>query len=106
MKGFDVLALDKDFNIIAIVDFILLQWSRKWHESGTFSMSIPLNEYSNDWEYIYTSERPEIWKISQINYIEQDAMNTIILSGDFLEKEHHTIKITFPVYLYLKNVKN
>lgn len=100
MKGFDVLALDKDFNIIAIVDFILLQWSRKWHESGTFSMSIPLNEYSNDWEYIYTSERPEIGKISQINYIEQNGMKTIILSGYFLEKELDRM-IVYPKQRYV-----
>lgn len=105
MKAFDILALDKEYRIIAIVNFTLLQWSRKWHECGSFSMSIPLEQYSSNWEYIYTGERPEIGKITQINYIEQNSMKMMMLSGYFLEKELDRM-IVYPRNRYLDERKD
>lgn len=105
MKAFDVLALDKNYEIIAIVDFTLLQWSRKWHECGSFSMSVPLEQYSSEWEYIYASDRPEIGRISQINYIEQNNMKMMMLSGYFLEKELEKM-IVYPKNRYVDERKD
>ena len=84
---FDVIALDKDFNIVSLVTYTNLQWSRKYHEAGTFSVSVLMSQYSNDWKYIYTKDRPEVGKITQVNYLTQNNTNTIIVSGYFLEKE-------------------
>lgn len=64
-----------------------LQWSRKYYEPGTFSLQIPIGQYSSDIEYIYTKSRPEIGKVEQINYLNERNYKNIQLSGYFLEKE-------------------
>lgn len=84
---FDVIALDKDFNVASLVTYSNLQWSRKYHEAGTFSVSVLMSQYSSDWKYIYTKDRPEVGKITQVNYLTQGSMAMIVLSGYFLEKE-------------------
>lgn len=87
MASFNVLALDDNFQIVDIVAYISLQWSRKWHECGNFSMQVPLNQYKNTWKYIYTKDRPEVGEITQINYFNQNGSKVIMVSGYFLEKE-------------------
>lgn len=87
MKSFNILALDENFQIIGIVAFINLQWSRKFHESGTFSLSVPLGQYKSTWKYIYTPDRKEVGEITQINYVSKDGFQQMYLSGYFLEEE-------------------
>lgn len=100
MKSFNVLALDTNFNIVGIVAYTSLQWSRKWHECGMFSLSVPIEQYSSNWKYIYTKDRPELGKISQINYVSQNGRNQMYLSGYFLEKElDNMIVYNKPEYL-------
>ena len=87
MQAFNILALDSNFQIVGIVAFNSLQWTRKWHQSGSFSIIVPLEQYSADWKYIYTNERPEVGEISQINYSVIDNSRTMTISGYFLEHE-------------------
>lgn len=58
-----------------------------YHEAGSFSMQIPLEQYSPDIRYIYTKDRPEMGKVTQINYINKAGFHYIQLSGYFLENE-------------------
>lgn len=87
MKGFNVIALDNKFQIITLLRSSNLQWNRKYHEAGSFSIQIPLNQYSKEIRYIYTKDRPELGKVSQINYIQKERYSSVQLSGYFLEKE-------------------
>lgn len=87
MASFNVMALDRNFNLVTPLKCINLQWSRKYHESGTFSLQIPLNQYDPSFKYIYTKSRPETGKIIQINYIRNNTQTFIQLSGYFLENE-------------------
>lgn len=48
----------------------------------------------------------QFWFLIYVSIISWEVDFFFLITWDFLEKEHHTIKITFPVYLYLKNVKN
>lgn len=86
MKGFNIIALDKNYQIVSLLRFTNLQWNRKYHESGSFSMQIPLEQYSPHIKYIYTKDRPEMGKVTQINYIDKDRFRCVQLSGYFLEK--------------------
>lgn len=87
MRGFNVMALDKNFQIVSLIRPTNLQWNRKYHESGIFSIQIPLNQYISEMKYIYTDKRPELGKITQVNYAEQGKYRYIQLSGYFLEKD-------------------
>lgn len=86
-QGFSVLALDNDYQIVSLLSYTNLQWNRKYYESGSFSMEIPLEQYSSKYKYIYTKDRPEMGVIEQINYIDQRGFKAVNLSGYFLEQE-------------------
>lgn len=68
-------------------------------------MQLPLEQYSNDIMYIYTKDRPEMGRVSQRNYLEQNGFDYIQLSGYFLEREpnrhvvykHGTTNIVNPI---------
>ena len=86
MKGFNTIALDKNYQIVSLIRSTNLQWSRKFHEAGTFSIQIPIEQYNSSIKYIYTKDRPELGKITQINYVRQQQYKYIQLSGYFMEK--------------------
>lgn len=81
------MALDRNFNIVSLLRCTNIQWSRKYHESGTFSIQIPLEQYQPSFKYIYTKNRPEVGRISQVNYIGDANYKYIQLSGYFMENE-------------------
>lgn len=87
MASFNVMALDRNFNLVALLRYTNLQWSRKYHESGVFSLQIPIEQYDPSFKYIYTNDRPETGKITQINYVHSNGQKFIQLSGYFLEHE-------------------
>lgn len=87
MASFNVIALDAGFNVAALLRYTNLQWSRKYHECGTFSMQIPLEQYDPSFKYIYTKDRPEMGKIVQINYVNNSGRQYMQLSGFFMENE-------------------
>lgn len=85
--SFNIIALDKDYNIVSLLRYTNLQWSRKYTEPGTFSIRLPLEQYKSNFAYIYTKDRPEMGKINQVNYISGEGFKFIQISGYFLEKE-------------------
>ena len=87
MRGFNVIALDKNYQIVSLLRSTNLQWNRKYHEAGIFSIQIPINQYVSAMKYIYTKERTELGKITQINYVRQSQYKYIQLSGYFLERD-------------------
>ena len=86
-RGFNVIALDSDYRIVALLSYTILQWNRKYYEPGSFSLEIPLEQYSSEYKYIYTKDRPEMGVIDQVNYVEQNGFKAVYLSGYFLENE-------------------
>ena len=87
MKNINLIALNADLEIIALLSYTNLQWNRKYHETGHFSVQIPLEQYRNDIRYVYTKDRPEMGEVTQINYAEQKGYRSIQLSGYFMEKQ-------------------
>lgn len=86
-QGFNVIALDNDYQIVALISYTNIQWNRKYYEPGSFSIEIPLEQYSSKYKYIYTKDRPEMGVIEQVNYINQRGFKAVSLSGYFLEQE-------------------
>lgn len=87
VKGFDMLVLNKNYEIVTLLNYTLLQWSRKYYESGYFSIEIPVESYSSEFAYIYTKDRPEMGKIEQVNYFIRNNYKSVTISGYFLENE-------------------
>ena len=87
MQGFNVIALDADYQIVSSLRCTNLQWNRKYHEAGIFSAQIPLKQYLPEIRFIYTKDRPEMGKVTQRNYVNQKGYQYMQLSGYFLEKE-------------------
>lgn len=87
MISLNIMALDRDFNLVALLRYTNLQWSRMYHECGTFSIQIPLEQYNSSFKYIYTKDRPETGKITQVNYVSNQGQQFIQLSGYFMENE-------------------
>ncbi len=87
MKNINLIALNAGFEIISLLSYTNLQWNRKYHESGYFSVQIPLEQYRNDIRYVYTKDRPEMGEVTQINYKEMNGFHSVQLSGYFLEKQ-------------------
>ncbi|MBQ9990198.1 MAG: siphovirus ReqiPepy6 Gp37-like family protein [Lachnospiraceae bacterium] len=85
--GFNVIALDENYEIISLLRYTNLQWNRKYFEPGIFSLEIPLEQYDSRYKYIFTKDRPEMGEITQVNYIDQGEYRAIYLSGYFLENE-------------------
>ena len=83
----ELMALDSEFNIVSLLNYTNLQWSRKYYESGTFSVEIPAGQYNADMAYIYTKDRPELGRITQKNYCIKQGAHTVNLSGYFLEED-------------------
>lgn len=83
---FEVIGLDKDFNVVKIFDYVNLQWSRRFFSSGQFSMQIPFQQYDPSVKFLYTKDRPELGEVSQINYIVQNHIPYVYISGYFLEE--------------------
>ena len=77
--------LDSDYNLISILSPINIQRNRKYYENGTFSIQIPSEFYNPLVEYIYTADRPEMGKITQINYTNMNCRKVVQLSGVFIE---------------------
>ena len=100
---FYLMALDKDFNMITPLYPINVQWNRKYHEPGSFSIQLPLNQYSESIKYIYTKDRPEMGKISQKNYAEENGCAFMQLSGYFFENELNR-HVAYPAGIM--NIKN
>lgn len=98
---FDVIALDSDFNIVAVLSYTNLQWTRKYYKSGTFSIQIPIKQYDTSFRYVYTKDRPEVGEISQINFIDE---RNISLSGYFLEEKlNRRVCYAMPSITNIKN---
>lgn len=81
------MALDANYQLVSLLAFTNLQWNRKYHEAGTFSIQIPLWLYSPEMKYVYTKRRKELGRITQINYVDDGKYKSLQLSGYFEEKD-------------------
>lgn len=87
MSAFNIIALNENYEIVQLLRPTNVQWNRKYHEPGSFSIQLPLSQYSSSIKFIYTKDRPEIGRVIQINFLSQNGYQCIQLSGYFEENE-------------------
>ena len=103
--GVNFRALDANYDTIGILLPTDIQWSRSYYECGTFSIQIPVDQYSNEMKYIYWKDRPELGVISQQNYEIKKSVQFVQLSGYFLENELND-KVIYPLYTSTGNIED
>lgn len=82
----ELFAYDSNFVRLAQLLPFNIQWNRKYYEAGDFQIQIPLEQYSDDIEYIMTSDRPEICCVRKVEYTQtKEHGKTVLLSGYFAE---------------------
>jgi len=89
-KPFSVKVLDSNFDLVTILKYTDLQWSRKYNEAGQFVIDgavghVPYNK--STWKYVYSEKRKELGKITQVNWKKNSYKNVLTLSGLFVESE-------------------
>lgn len=78
--------LNKFGDEIMPIDFIELQWKRKYHDSGNFVLYMAAKNYNPDIKYIQVKDRPETGIVQKIVYEEKTNGDFVTLSGFFIEK--------------------
>lgn len=78
--------LNKFGDEIMPIDFIELQWNRKYHDSGNFVLYMAAKDYNPDIKYIQVKDRPETGIVQKIVYEEKTNGDFVTLSGFFIEK--------------------
>lgn len=89
-RPFSVKVLDGNFDLVTILNYSDLQWSRKFNEAGKFVIDgakghVPFNR--DTWKYVFSEKRKELGKISQVNWKKTPTKNNLTLSGFFVEDE-------------------
>lgn len=81
-----ITCLNKFGDEIMPIDFIELQWNRKYHEAGNFVLYMAAKDYNPDIKYIQVKDRPETGIVQKIVYEEKTNGDFVTLSGFFIEK--------------------
>lgn len=86
-KPFDLMALDSNYDLTAIITYSSVQWNRKCLEPGTFVIELVTDQYTSDWKYVYSPDRRELGRISQVNMALDKGIMTVTISGKFIEDD-------------------
>lgn len=81
-----ITCLNKFGDEIMPIDFIELQWNRKYHGAGNFVLYIAAKDYNPDIKYIQVKDRSETGIVQKIMYEEKTNGDFVTLSGFFIEK--------------------
>ncbi|MEG2575508.1 MAG: siphovirus ReqiPepy6 Gp37-like family protein [Christensenella sp.] len=98
-------ALDRAKALIGTLEYINLQWTRRYYTSGEFSVLVPLNKYTLEMEYLYSPDRPEMGMIQKREITQSVNGELIQLSGFFIEKQLDD-KIIHPVFNFYGNIED
>lgn len=78
--------LGADFSTIrSDVEYINLQWTRRYYECGEFSVQIRMADYDQRIKYLYTPDRPEFAVIEKLVTTQDITGDYVQLSGRFIE---------------------
>ncbi|WP_418972376.1 siphovirus ReqiPepy6 Gp37-like family protein [Allofournierella sp.] len=92
-----LLALDAEFQPVAYLPYLNLQWQREYYSPGKFSVQLAAENYDTRMAYLYTPDRPEMGIIQKPELSETVKGRFVQLSGFFLE---HLLndKLVYPTY--------
>lgn len=89
--------LNKFGEEVKMIDFVELQWSRKYFESGSFVLYMAAKDYDPNVKYIQCIGRPETAMVQKVVYEEKSNGEFITLSGFFIDKVLDWSAYTIPI---------
>lgn len=89
--------LNKFGEEVKMIDFVELQWSRKYFECGSFVLYMAAKDYDPDVKYIQCIGRPETAMIQKVVYEEKNNGEFVTLSGFFIDKVLDWSAYTIPI---------
>ena len=87
----EIAGLNKDFQTLTHIQYLNLQWKRRYYEPGSFSMRILANDFDPNVKFLYTHERPEVGMVQKVDYERTAQGEFVQLSGCFLESLYNRI---------------
>lgn len=79
----DLIFLDKRFNVIKFVEYINLQWNRRYYECGQYSIQILAKDYENSFLYVYRNSEAELGIVQKVEHISEERGEFVQISGFF-----------------------
>ena len=89
--------LNKFGEEVKMIDFVELQWSRKYFKCGSFVLYMAAKDYDPDVEYIQCIGRPETAMVQKVVYEEKNNGEFVTLSGFFIDKVLDWSAYTIPI---------
>nr|DAV26337.1 MAG TPA: hypothetical protein [Caudoviricetes sp.] len=89
--------LNKFGEEVKMIDFVELQWSRKYFECGSFVLYMAAKDYDPDVKYIQCIGRPETAMVQKVVYEEKNNGEFVTLSGFFIDKVLDWSAYTIPI---------
>lgn len=107
MRGcnMDLVFLDSDFNMIKSVEYINLQWNRRYYECGQYSIQILSKDFEETFCYVYRPSEKEVGIVQKIEYTSEERGEFVQISGFFMEsilKDY----ILYPTFSFNGSVKD
>lgn len=84
-KVMELVGYDRNFNKVAYIPFLNLQWKRRYYTFGQFSLQLLADDYDDSIKYVHSAQRPEIGIIERMETQQTIKGHFVILSGRFLE---------------------
>lgn len=81
-----ITCLNKYGDELMPIDFIELQWNRKYNAAGNFVLYMAAKDHNPDIKYIQFKGRPETGIVQKIVYEEKTNGDFVTISGFFIEK--------------------
>ena len=81
----DLMGLDDNFSPVTYINFINLQWNRRYYEVGTFTVQILAKDYDERIKYVYAHQRPELGVVERTETQQTVKGDFVLLSGRFFE---------------------
>ncbi len=101
----NIVALNSNFENLGSIEYINLQWNRKYYECGTFVIYIPADRYNNDTKYIYLKDRPELGIVNKMSLKRTIKGMFVQLEGFFYERMLYD-KIVYPLFSQKGNLED
>ncbi len=89
--------LNKFGEEVKMIDFVELQWSRKYFECGSFVLYMAAKDYDPNVKYIQCIGRPETAMVQKVVYEEKSNGEFVTLSGFFIDKVLDWSAYTIPI---------
>lgn len=93
----ELIALDANFNILAYITYINLQWWTRYYNFSEMSVLMAADEYSENIAYIMRSDTEQICYAHKVQNAQFDKLGLVQLSGYSLEYVL-VDKVIYPIY--------